>query len=154
MSLSDFVGKCVAIFSGNTEKCLDIKNADNEGINKGMRCIFWDQHGRCNQQWTVTEEGENLFKIRNFENQEVCLDVFNNETANNTVVDTWAAEGPQKLNQLWSVVDGDAESGFVLEPAHAPGMALDYALHGDNKDSAIIWEKHGNDNQRFFFKEY
>ncbi|MFC4535414.1 glycoside hydrolase family 27 protein [Sphaerisporangium dianthi] len=85
-------------FSGQTiqalGKCLDAPN----GATAGSKVQIWDCNGGTNQQWTLNSNGT----IRNVQLSNLCLDVYNNNTANGTTVILWTCGSA--ANQRWSRV--------------------------------------------------
>jgi alpha-galactosidase len=72
-------------------KCLDAPS----GATAGAKVQIWDCNGGTNQQWTFQSNGT----VRNNQSG-LCLDVYNNQTANGTVTLLWTCTGA--ANQVWS----------------------------------------------------
>ncbi|MET8140483.1 ricin-type beta-trefoil lectin domain protein [Sphaerisporangium sp. NPDC005288] len=75
-------------------KCLDAPS----GATAGTKVQIWDCNGGTNQQWNLTAEGT----IRSVQFSNLCLDVYNNNTANGTTVILWTCGSA--ANQRWSRV--------------------------------------------------
>jgi alpha-galactosidase len=72
-------------------KCLDAPI----GATAGARVAIWDCNGGANQQWTFQANGT----LRSNQSG-LCLDVYNNQTANSTPVVLWTCTGA--ANQQWT----------------------------------------------------
>jgi alpha-galactosidase len=72
-------------------KCLDAP----AGAAAGAKVQLWDCNGGTNQQWTLQSDGT----VRGSQSG-LCLDVYNNQTANNTPVILWTCNGAN--NQKWT----------------------------------------------------
>jgi alpha-galactosidase len=72
-------------------KCLDAPI----GAAAGARVTIWDCNGGANQQWTLQSNGT----IRGNQSG-LCLDVYNNQTANSTPIVLWTCTGA--ANQQWT----------------------------------------------------
>jgi hypothetical protein len=118
-----------AVFmSGSNLKCLDLPN----GIPKlGVELHMWDCHGRGNQQFQISQNGQ--ISIGG-----LCVDAFGGRGNAGDKIGLWTCHGG--ANQRW-VIEGNRLKGIN-------GRCVDIA-RGDTNNGAklVLWDCHGGANQ-------
>ena len=103
---------------------------------------FHTPDGSVHQKWTICMESDDVFTIRSFTKQNCVLDVSGGGTDNGNMI--FACNSCGVDHQLWKVVKKYGDNGFVLEPVHCEGSALNYATEGSKY---CLWKQNGSSHQ-------
>ena len=115
--------------------CLDVEKASK---NDGARAIVYECHGGDNQLWTVDKNRRLIAK-----HSDKCLEVPGSGAyiGKGTPVRQWACNDGS--NQKW---DDGANNTIKL---YGTNFCLDAVKYGDDAGKLILWDCHGEDNQRW-----
>lgn len=128
------------------DKALDV---NGHGTADGSNVLQWTFGGGANQQWTVTQLGNNEYRITGVESGK-ALEAATTSTANGTNVDIRTYTGA--ANQRWTIT---ATSGgfFRITPRSSPGAALDVSGNSTaNGANVQLWAFSGANNQQWSFQ--
>ena len=81
----------------NSGIAMDVAGASTAA---GALVIQWPADGGTNQEWTLQQDGGNIFTVRNV-NSGMCLDVPGSSVTEGVQLDQWTCNGG--ANQIWIV---------------------------------------------------
>jgi hypothetical protein len=109
----------------------------------------WASNGGANQQWELTNLGNNEVKLVNV-NSGLALEVYGASTATGGKIDQWPYDSGK--NQIWQVVS--AGSGYYELVNEASGLALEVPSFSQTEDADLDqWTANGGANQLWSFTE-
>ena len=119
----------------------------------GTNVQFWPGNNSAAQHWKITNEGGGQYAIRSWAVSNLVLD-FHRENKN-VYLNTPNQHSRKAIkrrrsywcggNQLWRIVRGDEEGGYVFEVSEAHGRVIDYNYSNGNCYAGSL---HGKSNQR------
>lgn len=120
----------------------------NNSTANGAAVDQWPSNGGKNQQWQLTNLGNNYVKLLNV-NSGQALDVYNNSTANGAAIDQWPYNGGK--NQMWQIVSKGG--GYYELISQNSGQALDVTGNSTTQGVDLDqWPASGNPNQLWAFQ--
>jgi len=132
------------IASKNSGQVIDVTGASKT---EGTDLEQWDSTGNPNQQWTLTNLGNNYVSLINV-NSGLALEVYGASTANSAKVDQWPYDSGK--GQIWQVVSKG--SGYYELINENSGLALDVNADSTTEGAAIDqYATSGNANQLWAF---
>ena len=132
------------IASKNSGQVVDVTGASKA---EGTDLDQWDLTGNTNQQWTLTNLGNNYVSLINV-NSGLAMEVYGASTANSALIDQWPYSSGK--NQIWQVVSKG--SGYYELINENSGLALDVDADSTTEGAAIDqYAISGNANQLWSF---
>lgn len=133
--------RITSVFSG---KAMDVAE---HSMSNGGNIQQWSYGGGANQQWVVTNTGNDLWQLRSVESG-LCLDIAEFSTANGANVQQWACASSS--NQRFRIEPQD--SGFLIRASHS-NKCVDVAeVSPDNGANLHQWECLGQNNAKWNFE--
>lgn len=135
-------GATYTLINPNSGKALDIAaNSTADGANVHI----WANNGGTNQQWTITDNGDNTYRLIAVHSGK-ALDVSGVGSANGTNVQQWTYLGG--ANQKWKII-ANADGTFKLIDSNS-GKALDVNGAGTADGTNVqIWTDTGGSAQKW-----
>lgn len=134
------------IVARHSGKAID---AYNFGTSNGTPLVQWPYWGGENQQWVVTDEGNNEYSIIGLQSGR-CIEVANWGMTDGSAVQLWDYWG--QTNQKYYLTPTD--SGYYrISPTHAPNSCLDVdGISSDDGALIHLWIWLGGNNQQWAFQ--